>query len=89
MHVEQLEREKSFDRQVVFFPALPAVLRVMTGGDRLSARLGVALERGAELLLNSCSHLPVVCAQLVFSSEGQIVLSDRDKQIHPRPKRYM
>lgn len=67
-----------------FSSALPAVLRVMTGGDRLAAHLGVDLKRGSKLLLNSCFHLPPVCAQLVFSSEGQIILSDRDKQIHPR-----
>lgn len=45
MCVEQLESERSFDRQVFFFfPALPAVLRVMTGGDRLSAYLCVSPE---------------------------------------------
>lgn len=35
---------------------LPAAMRAMTGGDRCSTHLAVALQSGSELLPNACSH---------------------------------
>lgn len=45
--------------------------------------LGVTLQRGSESLRDPCSHLPAVCAQPVFSGEGQIILSDKGQTNTP------
>lgn len=70
--------------------------RCFEGYDRWRQAFCVSLWRGWEWLLNSCSHLAAVCAQLVISSEGQMVLWQRQtntptmQQVHvntvtPRP----
>lgn len=64
---QKLERKMSSDRQLFVFCfflfcfvllscGLPAGLRAMTGGDRCSTHLDVALQSGSELLPNACSH---------------------------------
>lgn len=52
----------------------------MTGGDRRCTHLGVALKRGSELLLNSCSHF--VHSQCSPASGKSLSLTKTNKYTH-------